>query len=138
MISASSWHGLASRFGHHSFQVYPAFDLFIFSHLPPSFPSVPPFPFHFPQQNLWSQRTFYVHKTSTSDLCERFQPLHGAGEHWQEDWPSPKTSAGSIAAGLYWSLGMPREIQKLPMCRTLTRTLWHKTCWQILPFEQAI
>lgn len=71
-------------------------------------------------------------------LCERFQPLHGAGEQWQEDWPLPKTSAGSCTAGLYQPLGLRQETQKLPTCRTLTQTLWHKTCWQILPFEWVI
>lgn len=70
-------------------------------------------------------------------LCERFQPLHSAGERWQEDWPPPKTSAGSCATGLYWPPGLHRETQKLPTRRTLTQTLWHKTCWQILPSEQA-
>lgn len=25
-------------------------------------------------------------------LCDRFQPLHGAGEQWQGDWPPPKTN----------------------------------------------
>lgn len=69
---------------------------------------------------------------------ERFQPLHGSGERWQEDWPPPKTSAGFCTAELYQPPRLHRETQKLPTHRTLTQTLWHKTCWQILPFEQAI
>lgn len=71
-------------------------------------------------------------------LHERFQPLHGAGERWQEDWSPPKTSTGFCTAGLYQPPRLSWEIQKVHTHRRLTQTLWHKTCWQILHFEQTI
>lgn len=108
------------------------------SHLSLPFPS----PFHSilcaPRELSMCMRHAWMTWSFLRLLCERFQPLHGAGERWQEDWPLPKTSAGSCTAGLYQPLGLRQETQKLPTCRTLTQTLWHKTCWQILPFEWVI
>lgn len=89
------------------------------SHLSLPFPS----PFHSklcaPRELSMCTRQARVTLGFLRSWCARFQPLHGAGEQWQEDWPPPKTSASSCTAGLYWPPRLRQETQKLPTCRTL-------------------
>ena len=92
-----------------------------------------PYPFHSklsaPRDRSRCIRQARVTLSFVRSLCKRCQALHNAGKQWQEDWPPPKTSDGSCTAGLYWPPGLCWETQKLPTCRTLPQTLWHKTCW---------
>lgn len=121
MISASSWHVLASRFGHHWFQAWPVFAWYIWSLQPLSFTSVSPFPSPFcsklcaPRESFPCTQDKHKWLWASWGHCPKGFSL---SKMLQANWPLPKASAGPCAPEFYQPLH--GQTLNLLTCRTST------------------